>query len=527
MLTRSKIIVVAGIVAIVAALGLGGLVWLLVSAGGETPDTEQLVDDLEAPFTAPTAWSDDIPADQLIVQIWQGPSWQTRAGAPIFEGPAATNRNTEWLRTAVDDWKVVLGRSTESGVDLSTQIWSAPNAPVVIVDLEATIEADALGEEVAVTTTHPLARGHLITSALEEVSLADSFDSVEILGAILESDYMPLTIQSMGSARGVARPTAGGLEVDWILWPGLDDAPDCGGGEAGEVEEQVLVVSLRLVVQFGAGALAGPMPEQISLESAATPIFVDPPSVHGDPWLDGSARDAGDLARRLRALAFGHSDRDDPRYGNGGLLATGLGAVFAVPGQWWEEPPVAELRSSLEGTAIEVLPLTDDGNSQRSVAFGDDYCDLLHRSDGRQAPTILVSSDDDQMFSAGLTAPLPPVIEVGRGPIHRDRLLDRLFTPDRQNSLFFHGEYRIQQIPVVATRNPLEDIAHQAILSPDRGGHWTLDDTLTRRLSRWDFEPTNDARKFLGFQDLHQSQRSDKIPEFGDGLDAVEIVFTP
>ena len=299
----------------------------------------------------------------------------------------------------------------------------------------------------------------------------------------------------------------GAFHIDWSIWHGLDALRDCQPDS-----DTVHTASLRLIVQFGEQPLVAPLPAPGGSTALATPIFVDAPGGGGNAWEEGRARNAEDLAGRLRALAYGHSDRGDPRHGNGGLLAAGIGAVFAVPAEWWDETPIESLRRSLRDTEIEVIPINGEFDPSaaadtRVIESAD--CDELVTSiqhDTAQYSTFM-RANHDRPFHFPMAGPLPPLIEAGSLSTSRDAILTEIFPGQPGESLFLKGGHRGIFVPVVATRNPLEEISSQNLLTPDRGGQWTLHESLTRRLTAYEINPGHRTSRGISLQELRQLRR--------------------
>jgi len=293
------------------------------------------------------------------------------------------------------------------------------------------------------------------------------------------------------------------LAIDWPLWPGLEDIGDCLDDSATQH------VSMRLVVGIGDAPIASALSIPAEARMVSTPIFVDPSTLGISHLADAQADSPRDLSRRLRALAYGHSDRDDPRYGNGGLLAHNLGGVFAIPARWWDDPAIEQLRSSLDGSSIEVIPdspVAGDSSSNSTILAKTNDCAALTAGDDNERPTTIIipDLDTDVPLDTPVAAPFDPVVSPGVLPSDRDELLDRLFDVGAPDGLAAPGTRRPAIVPVVATRNPLVDIASDSILSPDRNGHWNLDDALARRLTGLDFDDDAHRRHTTGFSPLRQ-----------------------
>ncbi|MFB6373066.1 MAG: hypothetical protein ABEN55_08115, partial [Bradymonadaceae bacterium] len=131
-------------------------------------------------------------------------------------------------------------------------------------------------------------------------------------------------------------------------------------------------VDLHASGVFYLGAAPSVFPSRLpsAREAALAPIFALP-SAHPDSTLhQGSPDNPEEWAARARTIAFGHSNVEDPRYGNGGLLGHGLGGTIAVPADWWNKSPVADFRDEVRGTEVAIAPrgdIPDSPNGARSA----------------------------------------------------------------------------------------------------------------------------------------------------------------
>ena len=511
--SRSK-----SIAAAIAAVVVVGVVFvaLLPRSVDEPPPPAGL--DTDPPVSFPEKWSDTEGGERIVVELDSAPQWRDSAGALLLSGPTPNAIEMSWSHQEAEGWKLATGSGHGDGVDLYAQIWSAPGYPQVIIDFDAQISADAAAEPLTVATSTPGDDAQMISAALQPTQVDSDNMGADLLA--LASHKGPLKMHSPGAAHGQLVDVGDTAEVEWSIWPGLDEELNCSDTASGHYR-----ASLRLVIQFGDQPLAAPLPAPPDTDSLGTPIFVDAPASGGNAWEDGRARNAEDFASRLRTLAYGHSDRDDPRHGNGGLLAAGMGAIFAVPHDWWDEPPVESLRRSLRDTEIDAVRI-DDPSSQIQITDGDLCEHLTGDGPASDSPsTLVVKADGDRPFELPLAGPVPAVLVAGSSSTERSQLLDRLFPSPHTDSLFADGSHRGVFIPVVATRNPLEGISSQNILSPDRGGEWTLHDTLTRRLGRYEMSHRHDAHQstgLSGLQRLRQGQQKSVTGWNPDGTIAID-----
>ena len=472
--------------------------------------------DVEVPMDVPADWADRGGDDDLRVDVADPLVWSDDTDTALIEGPTVDGLDIEWSSGHNDGWQLLSGSGHDETIDLDARLWTSEGFPAAIIDFDARIHGEALADELAATTRIEADDLHLLTASLDTIGADESIDGTRLTAGRFARGESIFSIHSPDGA--VGRIAAGDdvdhVDIDWTIWPGLDGYGDCLD------DDLTRTVSMRLVVGFGSHPTVGPLSIPVGHRAMATPIFTDAPDDgYGS---EGASRDAADFARRLRALARGHSDRDDPRYGNGGLLAADLGAIFAIPADWWEEAAIVKLRESLASSDIDVVPdgsvdTDDEPSPPTRIGDGDD-CDLLASSSADSlAPSVVHRrADDDRPFELPLTTPVPPVVEAGEFGPDRDALLKRLFSTDGDDNLLSPGAHRGAFIPVIATRNPLEEIASDQLLSPDRGGHWTLDESLTRSLSRVELEADHNPRLTTGFGALrdHRLDHRRALPYF-------------
>ncbi len=505
----------AALVAIAAVVGAAIILWPSEDEAPPLRDVDPDTD-LIPPMDAPDAWADLDSSYELNLLLEDMPHF-SYDGTPILRGLGIEGTSPEWSVYDVDGWTVASGVLGIDGVSAHTAIWTAPGFPMAIIDMDVEIYAERAGDEVTAMTFIKSDDAEFLTSSLEHRSDTRDAGGEELLAARFATSGPVVQLSSSDGAAGrLVEGPDGHIAIQWTLWPGDETVSGC-------LEEDARAhASLRLIVHFGDHPLVAPLPVPADATALGTPIFVDATATTGDPWVDGTARDAEDLALRLRSLAFGHSDREDPRYGNGGLLATDMGAVFAIPPTWWDEEPIRALRRSLEGTAIEIIPETDLDIGERHttgalMTDGGDCSIFTDAAAPNRFELIPVTTNSSNYpFHNGLSSPLPPVIDVGKSPRHRDSVLARQFETGRTESLLSAGSYRALVIPVVATRNPLVDVFENNILSPERHGQWTLHEDLTREFVRRELNDASLSLQTLSFRDLldHRHRHRRALPYF-------------
>ena len=493
------VVAVGGVIVAVAVF----VAWC-ASEGEDPAAPEQL--EAAAPMDAPDAFAEADIEEHILVELDDTPVWRAK-GDVVFEGPVVDGVEMSWQLAGHDGWTVLVGDGQGGGIDAEVRVWTAPGFPHAIVDVDATVSPEAAGQPLGASASVHADDAEWLDGSLQREGGVDKMEGADVSAARFATPGGQLQVHAAG-AKATASVDGGPVGLNWPLWPGIKDEDFEECIDQGELPERS--VSRRMMVSFGEQPVVAPLAIPYDALSLSTPIFVDAPEQSDDAWADGRARDAQDLSRRFRALAFGHSDREDPRYGNGGLLAAEMGAVFVVPNQWWDEPEIEELRASLEGTRIEVIA-DDDADietGQGATVVGDaDFCAAVAEVMGGEAARVVVRTDDDVPHRQDLTAAIPPVIRAGTSPLPRQELLNRVFEPEHPYGLFAPGEYRAGFVPLVATRNPLEPSAEDKLLSPDSQGHWTLHDDLTRQFTRLELDPDSMDHRMVSFADLADRRR--------------------
>ena len=485
------------------AIGVVAVALIVVTQLDDDPDPVPLPEsELEAPMPLPESPATDDATDRIVVDTAEL-HWTSEQGTRLLEGPTIDDMEWEWTGRHSEGWNLQHGHAQSDHIDLESRIWTASGLELAIIDVEAQLSGDAVARPLTVTTTVPGDDGELLTGSLERATTNSGLDDHSVLAGRFGSSGPTVHIHAPDGTVGHSRSSGDQLAIDWPLWPGLDAIGDCLDDNATQH------VSMRLLVGIGDAPVASALSIPAETRMVSTPIFVDPSTLGMSHLADAQADSPQDLSRRLRALAYGHSDRDDPRYGNGGLLAHNLGGLFAIPARWWNDPAIEQLRSSLDGSSIEVIPdgpVAGDSSSRSTVLADLDDCAALTAGDDNELPaTIIIPDlDTDAPIDTPVAAPFDPVVSPGVVPSVRSELLERLFEVDAADGLAARGTRRSALVPVVATRNPLVDIASDGILSPDRNGHWNLDDALARRLTRLDFDADTHRRHTTGFASLRQ-----------------------
>lgn len=218
--------------------------------------------------------------------------------------------------------------------------------------------------------------------------------------------------------------------------------------------------------------------------AALVPVFGDLQSSGNSEMQVGAARSAEDWLGRARTLIYGHSSAEDPRYGNGGLLGSHFGGSVVVPVAWWEDVGVQALAAELEGTRVE---LVSDGKTE--YLAGNEVCERAFRAVEQGTSLLIVPGPGvgDVQSSArreGNVRGLPKVMGVHGLDGRRTSLTEGVFSQDSLEDLLAEHGVTAVSTPLVATRNPLIDLWHEAVLAAERGGEWTLQADVSRAFAR-------------------------------------------
>ncbi len=504
------------ILALLAGAGLWTYGWLVGSPSGgprfELADTSS--PRLEAQWPA----GGDRPVE-LRVDSSHGPVRKLE-GRRIALTPFADEANFEWRLHASDGGWAAVGRGSLAGGDLRA-LWrfqdGDPQATLEMslsdVPLSTLLERDLRGTvrlpDGEMRASDP-SMGLADRSALD---LPHRLDPWTPTWLAWRGEQARLGIVGWtGDGVELARSEEG-FEITFDLWrredhPGLEACSNDGESSP------TLDLTATATYQFGKtpAILRGRYPN--GSMAALAPIF-DLPSAHPDTTLhEGGAAGPDDWAARTRTLAFGHSETDDPRYGNGGLLGHGLGGTVVVPGDWYDHSAVESLRDELDERALEVAARGDspkEASGLRSHLGGTPACASL-LGDGESTPPAVVVSETVPFRSkltsaihsdAGSAAPRlsPPSAPIAAGarPFRLDgtrpQFLEEVLSEQNLDRLERERGLGTFATPLLGTRNPLVAAAKEALLSPERHGAWTLASAFATALV--DLEITADSRPLV------------------------------
>ncbi len=430
-------------------------------------------------------------AQRLSATLWpEGVTQERWAQAPGEQGVMGLEGAARWQGAPVDvRWALMPG---DPQARVTMKLAKAPRA--------------LLGAPIEATLRLPPGEVSYLSDGLWREALGDEEVTLnswtpgwlrwgEGEGAITLSEWSFDQVRVKRDAEGVT------LRLVW--WhpshhPAIASCPEVPGRDT-------LTLAHAMTWTFGArlDVVAGRLGQ--GYEAAVAPLLVDPSAYGAPALLDGAAIDAADWATRARAILFGHSSAEDPRYGNGGLLGIDQGAALAAPEGMWDAPEVRALADELADRGRVTLgalgPRPPAGgvgvwrelDCQAYLGRRDDAAREAMVVMGREgAATNMIASrvtlelGQQRAMSAppATLAGLPLWLELERLPIERAAWLEGALGREALRELVAARGVTWFAAPLVATRNPLVRAAQVQLLAPERQGRWTLDPALTSALTR-------------------------------------------
>ncbi len=465
------------IVAGVVVLGIvAALVGVLVSRGGGSDRPSKGADAGVA--LKPWKHADDAAQRDVAVDAAHGPALRLAGGETILLTPASDALSLSGWHVVHRKHRVSVVADGHLGAAKARATWTFvdgnPNAYLAL-HLRG-VPAHALAGNIAFGLR--LADGELRT--LSPTRSADLLPHP----VRWHSGDTTLTLSNWSGDALQADPTK--HEIALRLWT----ASRHPGFQACEAAPDKLTVDLdaHLVVTIGQTSSAFRWPFAAGNEALLVPVF-DTPAHLADPELARvAARDAERWVLRARTLIYGHSNPQDPRYGNGGLLGHGLGATVVVPQQFAGDPKVAALAKELAGTRVELAArsATAEGPLSASRVLAKPSCAQLVGAKGAPVPATLIADADTGrgrstlgLARGALAATVLPHAFDGR----RSQLLSRGLSTEGLSVLVDTHGARVFAAPLVATRNPLIGAAKESLLDPERDGNWTVAQPLAGSLA--------------------------------------------
>ncbi|MEZ4461687.1 MAG: hypothetical protein R3E66_18585 [bacterium] len=267
-------------------------------------------------------------------------------------------------------------------------------------------------------------------------------------------------------------PVESGVRLDLVVWdPAMHVEADCvpepGPG---------LKASMMLTVGEEPAIFAARLAD--GRQSAIVPIFVD----GGTSAIaqEGASLNAADYARRVRTLALGHSDSEDPRHGNGGLVGASLGGTFLASAEQLAADEVGAVSQALAGTTVDLA--VDNQSTTARI-----QCETM---EGRKTLVDLRAGAAWEGNYHNDVASVPPVDggwpTVWTTPVldgSREAVTDQILSKPYLDQARRDRAVIVFQTPLVATRNPLVDAFNHSLIVPERQGQWTIAPEFERRLA--------------------------------------------
>jgi hypothetical protein len=292
-----------------------------------------------------------------------------------------------------------------------------------------------------------------------------------------------LTFMHAGGERMEVSRDDQGVTLRWTLWQ--PDAHPLLKGCGERLKSWSLAASWSVTLGDRAPVVASRLPG--GYQAALAPAFIDPALTGRKDLKEGAAVSAQDWLARARTLIHGHSASTDPRFGNGGLLGGQLGGTLSAPATIAADLAVQAYIRELPAQTIEIAA-EDAAGAHNTLFSGQPDCKHLAPPNDKATPVALAlggvtSKLPDLLTSAPavghnlpLTATLPAL--NGQRSTLTTAALSRasLQNLQRQRGLSWFAT------PLVASRNPLIAASREALLEPERQGHWTLHAELAAAL---------------------------------------------
>lgn len=464
-------------VGLLAAAAL--LAWLVL--GGDDDPPEQTHQELGLDAPPIETWSGD-EADGVSIHLSDdGPALAAGDGKRISLTPSSSALEfARWEAHESDSYTYVVGEGDYDGAPVRA-VWTfAHGNPQAHLAISLTdVEASNLSDDAMLDLTLP--EGNVEASAPLEVMPDEISTAVRWRGEDHLLTFDNWTGETLAPLPG---DSGGTTALGFVLWTEEN-------GEAWSVcedeAEATFDARAAFTVTLGGHTPIARWPQPQGQQGRMVPVFGDPRE-HEDTELHEGATDQPDRwVDRARTLVHGHSNPEEPRFGNGGLLGNNLGGTVIVPPALADAEAVHEFAESLEGSSVELIGQPGSGLPGAGLRLTDDPgCDdLVEAASGSTSLVLLEARDNTGIgvsvpaFSsraelAPLVTPrafdgrLQTLVDDGFGQAHR--------LADERSTLIF-------QTPFVATRNPLIGAASEALLDPERHGQWTLSPPLSDTLA--------------------------------------------
>lgn len=484
-------------IALGATVLLVGLAWVLLRDREDPARPAQVAG--EATY-APAPWRDVASARDGRVDVART---AFAVGEVAVEVPQPTGAKLAWKHVATDDAHTFRGEGNLGTAQVQAQ-WVAANGNphtrfiATIADARA-----ALTSPIASRVTLPAGEVTYVDATLQRALLG------EVAVAIGSLTHGPIVwrrgddtvaLSQWRADRVELQPVGDNVLIDFVWWdPAMHNVEAC----ADEVGAQQVTVDAALSITFGdtTPLSRGRLPGGVT--SAVAPLFVDPHDHEEPTYRDGASSGASDLAARARTIAFGHSSPADARYGNGGLVGLDVGGTIVLP-SIYPDDDFATLRDELAATSVDVV-------SQDTLrpATCEQYAKaLVDRRPLLGASVAFDGKFPNQVDYAPSTSPDAITWHATELTGRRKDVVTQTLSSTYLTRLATARGIAVLEIPLVATRNPLVAAAAEALLEPERNGHWTIHEELARALGGVELLAENESFDFVSLHELTHYTRN-------------------
>jgi hypothetical protein len=457
-----------------------------------------------ASSAAPTPWRGDPTSSISIEETADGGlSWSHDKTAVELQLPG---ESPSWSHESWSDLHSIRGQSNivagDHTADLEVQLLFAPGNPQVALRTDLQLPPDARpAEPINLTLTFPTA-GPWRQAAGPDGS-ADVSPPVTINGwsfpwlkYTADPDNTPITVWGWTGSSVRLTQTRGSHSTLHLNLLSPDQTLPCSGNEPRHLTARATLAWMD-TPPVTLASLPNGHP------GAVIPVFLPPKSADNPPLWRSGPNDPGDWMERLQTLSFGHSNPDDPRFGNGGLIGRHLGATLTWPADLFDAETFRQLQSSIDSAPLDVAAPASADISDPSPAVRT----ALDTDDNGSAPGCISSPATEIVVHNGptienhLPTPLSPNETVDEGTVSlptaggpaiatvahtdgtRDVLTNALLTSETVDRLAEHRETMVLGIPLIATRNPLVPAFDHGLLTPERYHQWTTQTDFSSALT--------------------------------------------
>lgn len=490
-MTRRRI--AGGIAAMLVVFGALAGAWLWRSYVSKP----QLAEHPPKPSLSTSFSPDEGTSLDLLVDSSRGPLLDGPENAPIELTPIFTSEpNLRWSTTETDWGDRIVGRGRLHDGELSYRWSLSEGDPQIQLSIRlADIPLSLLrNKDIRATIRLPPGTLEGIAPPFGDSSkfeaLPAEIDAWSPFWIAWHGDDHTLTFTDWTGDGGRIRRTENQKPhaLDLFLWrhrkhPALENCTQTGDDSDTDDPKLTLRASLSLVHGSVPRVVPWRLPD--NQLAALTPIF-DTPESHPDTVLHrASPDDPEDWRSRAETLVFGHSNPEDPRYGNGGLLGHDLGGTIVLPGSWADTEPVAAFRETTSDSTVGLAVRRDGSSGDESPLSRTTHIDDTPRCEaiiGKRPnrPHVVATNESafrEKLPSDGFSSPFGPVSTHVSAPMldgTRAELVDSVLADPSLQSLVNQRSMTAFSTPLLGSRDPTIPAANEALLSPERDGHWTL-----------------------------------------------------